>query len=111
MNKTEYRDLIAFHPGYYIKDIIEDMEITQDDFAKRLGVSGKTISRLVNGRIPLSNELALGLSLMFGTSVDLWKNMQETYELKCIEINKKKQMDEEIELVKLIDYKFFINFC
>ena len=109
MNKTEYRDLIAFHPGYYIKDIIEDMEITQDDFAKRLGVSGKTISRLVDGRIPLSNELALGLSLMFGTSVDLWKNMQETYELKCIEINKKKQMDEEIELVKLIDYKFFIN--
>ena len=50
MNKTEYRDLIAFHPGYYIKDIIEDMEITQDDFAKRLGVSGKTISRLVNGK-------------------------------------------------------------
>lgn len=107
MNRKEYRDLIAFHPGYYVKDLIEEMEITQDEFAKRLGVSGKTISKLVNGHIPLSDELALGLSLMFGTSTDVWKNMQQTYDLKCIEIDKKKQMDEEIELAKLIDYKFF----
>ena len=28
-NYIEYNDTIAFHPGYYIADIIEDMEISQ----------------------------------------------------------------------------------
>ena len=36
-NITEYKDIVAFHPGYYIADIIEDMEISQAEFAARLG--------------------------------------------------------------------------
>ena len=27
-NVKEYKDLVAFHPGYYIADIIDDMEIS-----------------------------------------------------------------------------------
>ncbi len=53
MNKIEYNGLIAFHPGYYVKDTIEAMEITHSEFAKRLGTTGNTVSRLVNGEIPL----------------------------------------------------------
>ena len=36
MNKIEYEELIAFHPGYYVKDYIEDQGITQEELAKRL---------------------------------------------------------------------------
>ena len=36
MSKMEYKDIIAFHPGFYINEIIEDMDITQEEFAKRL---------------------------------------------------------------------------
>ena len=32
-NVHEYKDIVAFHPGYYIADIIEDMEISQAEFA------------------------------------------------------------------------------
>ena len=35
-NYIEYNDKIAFHPGYYIKEIIDESGITQEDFAKRL---------------------------------------------------------------------------
>ena len=52
MSKTEYQDIIAFHPGYYLKEIVEDMEITQDEFAKRLNTTPKTISKLLSGQIP-----------------------------------------------------------
>ena len=34
-NYIEYNDRIAFHPGYYIKEIVEESGLTQEDFAKR----------------------------------------------------------------------------
>lgn len=109
MNKIEYKNLIAFHPGYYIKDMIKDMEISQDEFSKRLGVSGKTVSKLINGKINLSNDVALQLSTMFGTSTEMWLNLQNSYDIKCLEIEQEKQLDSEKDLLKLIDYKYFVK--
>ena len=69
MLKEEYKNIIAFHPGYYLTDIIEDLEMTQEEFAKRLGTSGKTISLLLNGQANLTNDLAMKISTMLGISV------------------------------------------
>ncbi len=109
MSEIGYKNLIAFHPGSYIKDILDDMQITQDEFAKRLGTTSKTLSKLINGKIPLSNEVARKLSVMFGTSADVWVNLQKTYESKVIEIEKTKQLDKEKEIVDKIDYSFFVK--
>ena len=35
-NYVEYNDMIAFHPGYYIKELVDESGLTQEDFAKRL---------------------------------------------------------------------------
>jgi HTH-type transcriptional regulator/antitoxin HigA len=95
MSKTEYQDIIAFHPGYYLKEIVEDMEITQDEFAKRLNTTPKTISKLLSGQIPLSDDIAMKLSIMLGTDVDLWLNLQKKYDEKLIEIERKKELEKE----------------
>ena len=34
-NYIEYNDTIAFHPGYYIKEIVEESGLTQEDFAAK----------------------------------------------------------------------------
>ena len=34
---VEYKDLIAFHPGQYVEDLIEDYNVTQKEFAERFG--------------------------------------------------------------------------
>lgn len=109
MSKTEYKELIAFHPGYYLKDIIEDMGITQDEFAKRLGTTGKHLSDLLNGKCNISKEIALNLSIMLGTTLDVWLNLQKTYTEKVLEIERRKAEDKEVECVNLIDYSFFVN--
>ena len=70
-NVTEYNELIAFHPGYYIADIIEEMDITQAEFATRLGTNTKTLSYLINGQANISNDLAKKLSVMMGTSEEM----------------------------------------
>ena len=93
MLKDIYKDISAFHPGYYVQEIIEDMGITQSEFAKRLNTTSKTLSKLLNGEIPLSNDLAENLSLMLGTSINVWINLQKKYEEKCSEIDKKRKID------------------
>ena len=106
-NIVTYSDIMAFHPGYYVAEIVEDMGITQDEFATRLGTTGKTLSKLINGQINLSNELAKKLSAMLGSSVEFWLNLQTAYEEKIIEIERKKELDEQAVVAAMIDYSFF----
>lgn len=94
-NIKEYKDIYAFHPGNYLQDIIEDMEITQEEFAVRLGTTAKTISKIVNGEANLSKDIALKLSNMFGTSVDVWLNLQASYDKKLLEIKNEEEIDKE----------------
>lgn len=107
MSKIEYDSIMTFHPGYYLKEIIEDMEITQCEFAKRLDTTDKTISKLLNGEIPLSNEIAKSLSQMLGTSIDVWINLQKKYEEKRCEIEQLKEINEEKNYLNDLDYKYF----
>lgn len=106
---NEYKDIVAFHPGYYIADIIDDMEISQAEFATRMGTTAKTLSQLINGQANISNDLAKKLSMMLGTSVELWLNLQNIYDQKLIEIQQAKDIDAQAELAKEIDYKYFVD--
>ncbi len=108
-NLTEYKDIIAFHPGYYIAEIIEDMGINQAEFATRMGTTTKTLSYLLSGQANISNDLAKKLSVMLGTSSELWLNLQTTYDQKVIEIQQAKDFDEQAVFARLLDYKYFIN--
>ena len=107
MSKIEYEELIAFHPGYYVKEIIEDMGITQSEFAQRLNTTDKTLCKLVNAEISLSDDLAQKLAQMMGTSVKVWLDLQTSYTEKILEIKKRKALDEEIRYLKILDYSYF----
>ena len=108
-NKKEYRDTIAFHPGYYVADIIDDMGISQAEFAFRMGTNTKTLSNLVNGKANITNDLAKKLSVMMGTSSELWLNLQKAYDEKLIDIQKQQDFDEQKSIAKQIDYQFFVK--
>jgi len=109
MNKIEYEELIAFHPGYYVKDYIEDQGITQEELAKRLQATPKYISDLVNGKINLTDEMVLKLSIVFGTSTTMWLNLNQKYIEKKLEIEARKQLDAECGIVRQMDYKFWVD--
>lgn len=105
-NEKMYKDLIAFHPGAYVAEIIEDFNITQQEFAQRLGVSAKTISKLVNGEESISVETANKLDKLTGVSIATWLNLQTSYDIKLLEIKESQNNDEE-ELCGIIDFKYF----
>lgn len=109
MNKIEYEELITFHPGYYVKEYIEAQGITQEELAKRLQTTPKYVSDLVNGRINLTQEMVLKLSIVFGTSTAMWLNLNQKYIEKKLEIESRMHLDAECELVRQIDYRFWVE--
>lgn len=84
-NTILHKDIIAFHPGAYIEDIIDDLNITQSEFAKKMGVNSNTIGRLVRGKDTLSPELANKLDSATGIDAQTWLNIQNEYNLKIKE--------------------------
>lgn len=50
MCKIETSNFIAFHPGYYVAEVIADLEMSHSDFAKRLGVTPKHLCKLLTGK-------------------------------------------------------------
>lgn len=70
------------HPGVIIKDLLIDgAGLTVSDAAHRLGVTRTTLSRLLNQHAGLSSEMALRLSILLNTSVDMWINLQSQYDI------------------------------
>lgn len=86
MNKLEYKDLIAFHPGYYISELLKYTGISQKELAKQLHTSEQNMIDLINGKINLSEEIAMHLSIVFGASVSMWLNLNQKYIEKKLEI-------------------------
>lgn len=106
-NYIEYNDKIAFHPGYYLKELVDESGLTQEDFAKRLGTTPKNLSILIRGEQSLSIDIATKLSRMYGTTIAYWLNLQQAYDEKLAEIQSEEELKLEREVFKLIDYNYF----
>ena len=70
------------HPGEVLKEMyVDPLGLTVTKVAESLGITRKTLSELINGRSGISTSMALRLSKAFGTTPELWLNMQQNYDL------------------------------
>ena len=61
------------HPGRIIKeDYLTPLHLTVTDMANKLGVSRKTLSKIINEGGAITPDMALRLARAFDTSPDLW---------------------------------------
>jgi HTH-type transcriptional regulator/antitoxin HigA len=106
-NYIEYKNSLAFHPGYYIQEIIEESGLTQADFAYRLGTTPKNLSLLIRGEQSLSVDMAMKLSKMVGTSIQYWLNLQIAYDAVLAQIASDENLKSEIAVLKMLGYNYF----
>ena len=71
------------HPGEILKElIIEPLGLSITETAKRLDVSRKTLSKVINGRGAITAEMALRLELAFAKpDAEHWLRLQSAYDL------------------------------
>jgi addiction module HigA family antidote len=70
------------HPGEVLRQLcLDPLGLNVTEAARGLGVSRKTLSSILNGRAGVSPEMAVRLSLAFGTSAESWLSQQVQYDL------------------------------
>ncbi|CAA6814032.1 MAG: Addiction module antidote protein, HigA family [uncultured Sulfurovum sp.] len=83
------------HPGEILKEeFLVPYEMTQSHLSKALGTSFRAINELVNEKRGITVEMSLKLSKYFGTTPQLWLNLQNQYDLYKVAKKKKDVLDE-----------------
>ena len=70
------------HPGLSVRhDCLEPLGLNVTKAAKRLGVSRKQLSAIVNCHAGISPEMAIRLDKAFGGGAEIWLRLQVAYDL------------------------------
>jgi len=76
------RKRMPTHPGGILKrQYMEPLSLAVSQLAVMLGVSRKTVSKIINERGAITPDMALRLSKAFETTPELWLNLQRSYDL------------------------------
>ena len=80
-----YNGLPTIHPGEYLAEILEELGVSQAEFARTIGVSAMRISHITKGARPVTAELALLFGRAFDQTPQYWMNLQADFDLKKAE--------------------------
>ncbi|WKL55987.1 HigA family addiction module antitoxin [Asticcacaulis sp. ZE23SCel15] len=71
------------HPGVMLReDFLEAMGIKPGALAAAIGVDRAAIKKIIEGKRAITAEMALRLSIFFGTTAEFWMNLQSDYDLR-----------------------------
>ena len=74
------------HPGEILRDELNELGLSASALSKALGVPANRVTAILNGERGVSADTALRLARYFGTTPQLWLNLQKTWELRRAEI-------------------------
>lgn len=74
------------HPGEFLREELDELGLSARAFADALGVLHNRIAAILRGRRGVTADTALRLAACFGTSADVWMNLQKTYDLQRTEL-------------------------
>jgi antitoxin HigA-1 len=70
------------HPGeMLVEEFMRPYGLTQVALAERIGVPFQRVNQIINRRRSITPDSALRLSRLFGTTPELWLNMQQAWDL------------------------------
>lgn len=96
MSAQHQHDLALPHPGEILReDFLIPMHLSVYALAKAIGVTRSRINEIVHGERAITSETALRLARYFGTSAELWMNLQMKYDLDIA----RERIDADIRVI------------
>ena len=87
INANELQSFRPYHPGELLKEELECREIKQKEFAEKFSLSYTMFNEVLNGKRPVSIELALLMEAALGINADLLVRMQTDYNMQTARKN------------------------
>ena len=84
------------HPGEVLRDELDALGLSANALSRALGVPVNRVTAILNGQRGVSADTALRLARYFGTTPQLWLNLQKTWELRRAEIQTGRAIAEQV---------------
>lgn len=97
-------------PGDTILDLIEERGWAQTELAKRTGYTTKHINLLINGKAPITDETAIRLERVLGSSANFWLTREVQYREGLVRIEERSSLKTEAGWLKSLPLKDMIAF-
>jgi len=82
---SKRKKLAPVHPGEILKDELNELHMSGNALALALRIPANRVTEIINGRRSVSADTALRLARYFGTSAQLWMNLQSHFDLETAE--------------------------
>jgi len=89
--------LRPIHPGEILKTVLDDAGISANAVALALRIPANRLTEIVNERRSISADTALRLARYFGTSAQMWMNLQAKYDLETAEDLLAARIESEVQ--------------
>ena len=93
--KSEKR-LAPIHPGEVLQDLLQEAGLTANALALALRVPANRIGSIIKGQRGITADTALRLARYFGTSAQMWMNLQAKYDLEAAEDAIGRKVEREV---------------
>lgn len=90
------------HPGEYLRELLDDLGLSQYRLAQDIAVAPMRISHVVRGQRPVTAELAQRLGRYFGQTPRFWMNLQTRYDIDVTEQDLGQQVVRELRPFKAV---------
>jgi addiction module HigA family antidote len=89
------------HPGRILKSELAEAGVTANAAALALRIPSNRLTAIVNGKRSVSADTAMRLGRYFGTSAQMWINLQAQYDLQMAEDLLAEKIEREVEPLKV----------
>ncbi|MBQ3390373.1 MAG: helix-turn-helix domain-containing protein [Firmicutes bacterium] len=95
---------IAIPPGETIREKLQDRGMSQKEFAVRMDLSQKHVSKLINGEVQLTQDVAQRLEMVLGVSARFWNNLEAIYREDLERVRMENELEAEAEIARKFPY-------
>ena len=92
-------------PGDTITDLLDERGWTQEEFAKRMGYTPKHISLLINGKASITQDTAMRLECVLGSSAGFWLTREAQFCESKARLEEMKNLESGVPWAKSIPIK------
>ncbi|MGE6580370.1 HigA family addiction module antitoxin [Vreelandella aquamarina] len=96
-------------PGDTIADLIDELEWSQRELAERLGFTTKHVSQLINGKAPVTEETAVRLERVLGSTTRFWLEREAQYRDALLREEQISLLAAQAEWLKLLPINHMIG--
>lgn len=96
MATRHVKRLPPVHPGEILGELLQEAVVTVNGLALALRVPANRIGAIVKGQRGITADTALRLARYFGTSAQMWVNLQAKYDLAVAEDTLSERIEREV---------------